>query len=60
MKHAHILKGDDKLLHALERADELKGTIEDYLAVVNTIETGFNAAAQIENQKQKILKQRLI
>lgn len=58
MKQAYnvVKKNNDKRPHALERAEELKSSIADYLETADTIETGFNAAVQINNQKQKILK----
>lgn len=41
---------------AIERANELKSTIGEYLKVQENIETGFREAESIQKQKEKILQ----
>ena len=41
---------------ALKRADELKSTIQDYLAVKDTIPTGFTEWERIQENQERIRK----
>lgn len=45
----------NKRLEALDRAEELKNSIKDYIEVSPTISTGLNRADKIDAQKKKIL-----
>ncbi|MGF7185785.1 lysine 2,3-aminomutase [Desulfitispora alkaliphila] len=47
---------EDKREIALERADELKSRIEDYLEASKTIPTGFKNDQRIQQMKQKLLE----
>jgi len=47
---------EEKRQMALERAEELKGRIKDYLEASKNIETGLKLSEQYEKNKQRILK----
>jgi len=51
-----MLPPEEKRKIALSRARELKGRIADYLAVRDSIPTGFTWAERIANQKERLMR----